>query len=169
MCFYTLTYLIYFLQNGWGKPSQCHFMNFMNVSSKWDIELFWVGEDSALISRSILEMSENHVELLSPDHVWCLTARRHDVEELECSETPSDDNVEVPGESSVSILFRPPKKSTENVIKHCVRVMWIPWVSLSFAETSTQLGRNDTNEYPDVDFKIFDHFPSGEEERNRRV
>mmetsp|Transcript_298 Transcript_298/g.670 ORF Transcript_298/g.670 Transcript_298/m.670 type:complete len:710 (-) Transcript_298:2997-5126(-) len=156
-------------QNGWGRPSQSRFMNFMNISSKWDIELFWVGEDSALISRSILEMNENHVELLSPDHVWCLTARRHDVEELECSETANDDDVEVSGESSVSILFRPPKKSPENIIKHCVRIMWIPWVSLSFAETSTQLGRNDTNEYPDVDFKIFDRFPSGEEEKNRRV
>jgi hypothetical protein len=155
------------LQNGWGKPSQSHFMNFMNISSKWDIELFWVGEDSALISRSILELNENHVELLSPDHVWCLTARRHDVEELDTSTAGTDDNVEVIGESSVSILFRPPKKTAENVIKRCVRVMWIPWVSLSFAETSTQLGRNDTNEYPDLDFKIFDNYPADEENKSR--
>jgi hypothetical protein len=155
------------LQNGWGKPSQSHFMNFMNISSKWDIELFWVGEDSALISRSILELNENHVELLSPDHVWCLTARRHDVEELDTSTAGTDDNVEVVGESSVSILFRPPKKTAENVIKRCVRVMWIPWVSLSFAETSTQLGRNDTNEYPDLDFKIFDNYPADEENKSR--
>jgi hypothetical protein len=144
-------------------------MNFMNISSKWDIELFWVGEDSALISRSILEQNENHVELLSSEHVWCLTARRHTIEDLdsEAVAAATDDDVEVLGESSVSILFRPPKKSAENVIKRCVRVMWIPWVSLSFAETSTMLARNDTNDYPDVDFKIFDHNPS-EEDKGRR-
>jgi hypothetical protein len=139
-------------------------MNFMNISSKWDIELFWVGEDSALISRSILEQNETHVELLSPEHVWCLTARRHLVEELPGGGAgATDEDVEVWGESSVSILFRPPKKAPENVIKRCVRVMWIPWVSLSFAETSTQLVRNDANEYPDVDFKVFDHNPSEED------
>lgn len=142
-------------------------MNFTNMSSKWDIELFWVGEDSALISRSIMEQNENHVELLSSDHVWCLTARRHDIEELENVAVVTDDDVEVQGMSSVSILFRPPKKNAENVIKRCVRVMWIPWVSLSFAETSTQLARNDTNEYPDVDFKIFDHHHS-EEDKGRK-
>ena len=142
-------------------------MNFMNISLKWDIELFWVGEDSALISRSIMEQNENHVELLSSEHVWCLTARRHDIDELESIPVVTDDDVEVQGLSSVSILFRPPKKSAENVIKRCIRVMWIPWVSLSFAETSTQLARDDTNEYPDVDFKVFDHHQS-EEDRSRK-
>ena len=132
-------------------------MNFINMSSKWDIEVFWVGEDSALISRSILEHNENHVELLSSEHVWCLTARRHDIEELDSNAVVTDQEITVPGESSVSILFRPPRKSIENVIKRCFRVIWIPWESLSFAETSTQLARDDTNDYPDLDFKIFDH------------
>lgn len=141
-------------ENGWGDPPQTHLMNFVNVSTEWDVELFWVGEDSALVSRSILEENETHIELMSSEHVWCLTARRHVIEDLE--EVEGSD-VEIEGTSSVSVLFRPPMKNLENVIKRCIRVMWIPWVSLSFAETTTQLARDDEHDFPDIDFKIFDH------------
>lgn len=143
-------------------------MNFVNMSSEWDVELFWVGEDAALVSRSVLEKSENHIELMSSDHVWCLVARRHTTEDFDSDKTATDDDVEVSGSSSVSILFRPPQKGIENVCKRCIRVMWIPWISLSFAETTTQLSRDDCNAYPDIDFKIFDHNSTSCDFSNKR-
>ena len=166
-------------QNGWGDPSQSLCMQFTNYSRIWTIELSWVGEDSALVSRALLHESATHVEVMSPEHVWCITAYRKSttskneakkdvIDPVEKSLLEADEygnySEDVSGYSSVSVLFRPPPISNPTMYTPGLSVLWVPWYSLSFAELSRRnsAAKHASDDRPDdsfICFKIFDYSP----------
>jgi hypothetical protein len=148
-------------------------MQFVNYSDQWTLEVFWVGEDSCLVSRKVLHNGDSHVELMSPEHVWCLTVsrRRHivsssgkrseiDDHDGTCHIDPSGNYEEdVPHMSSLSLLVRPPSVERRTKFSLATSVLWVPWCSLSYAECSKQFfapAQGVTAESMDVFFRVFD-------------
>lgn len=158
-------------------------MNFTNFSRVWTIEISWVGDDAALVSRAILNESDSHIEILSPDHVWCLTAyrkgtsssqndtKRDTLDPIEKSMCETDEygnySEDVKGYSSVSMLFRPPKIINPTIYTPGLTVLWVPWNSLSFSEYSRRNAEEKSKantvqqtEESFIFFKIFDFSPA---------
>ena len=83
---------MYVCWQGWGNPMR--FLQVSNFSSRCLVEVNWVDEDGALVSRSVLKPGRKfhihtllshyteyntpflgtHVERCGPDHVWLISA-----------------------------------------------------------------------------------------------
>lgn len=136
-------------------------MHIANYSQIWQLDISWVGEDCGLVSRGILNAGDIHLELMSSEHVWCLTVTR--------KVQQGDDNIrklvddagnfpeDIPDSSSSSILFRPPSTENSTQFSPATSVIWIPWHSVAFSECSKQLvNSNGKSETIDLFIKIFD-------------
>lgn len=154
-------------------------MIFTNFSRVWTIEISWVGEDSALVSRSVLQESETHMEVMSAEHVWCITAYRkgNNVPKADSKKEIIDPiervlhekdafgnySEDVKEYSSVSVLFRPPPTTQPTMYTPGLNVLWVPWNSLSFSEYSRRNVDNKKKSHDSDDtflfFKIFDFSP----------
>jgi hypothetical protein len=163
-------------------------MSFANFSRVWTIELSWVGEDSALVSRAVLQESDTHIEVMTAEHVWCITAYRKGgnamgdskkdiLDPIEKSLNEKDEYGNYPEDvkeySSVSVLFRPPPIVNPTMYTPGLNVLWVPWNSLSFAEYSRrnvdEKKRSDGRPEEDtfLVFKIFDFSPVSKKKSKR--
>lgn len=145
-------------------------MYIANYSQTWQLDISWVGEDCGLVSRAVLNTGDTHVELMSNDHVWCLTvsrkivpadlALRYHVDEA--GNFPDD----IPDISSTSLLYRPP--STE--FSPASSIIWIPWHSVAMSECSKQqMHSNLGDETIDLFVKVFDSKAADPKANQKRI
>lgn len=145
-------------------------MHLANYSQSWQLDISWVGEDSGLVSRAILNSGDTHVELMSCEHVWCLTVQKKNVPidvsmhyQIDGAGNFPDD---IPDLSATSFLFRPPPTEKSTLFSPAVSIIWIPWHSIAFAECSKQrIHSNYGDETVDLFIKVFD---SKVDQKNRK-
>jgi len=120
---------------GWGNPNR--YIQFTNYSTRWELQICWVDEESAIVPRKILHPGMKHMELTSPKHLWILIASLVEKEVKHWgSNQPREEEVpenvvqkETPESTPTVILLRPsaaalaPRKYTS--------IIWTPWKSLS--------------------------------------
>ena len=137
-------------------------MHIANYSQIWQVDVSWVGEDCGLVSRAILNAGDIHLELMSSEHVWCLTVTRKvqigDDNMRNIVDEAGNFTEDIPDFSSSSLLFRPPSTENSTQFSPATSVLWVPWHSVAFAECTKQLvnsnfGRSETI---DLFIKIFD-------------
>jgi hypothetical protein len=149
-------------------------MHIANYSQSWQLDVSWVGEDCGLVSRAVLNAGDTHVELMSHDHVWCLTVSKRSVpidsamrlQVDEAGNFPDD----VPDISSTSFLYRPPSTEHSTHFSPACSVTWIPWHSIAMSECSKQqVNSNLGDETIDLFVKVFDSTTSNQKAGQRRV
>ncbi len=127
--------------NHWGTPDKT--IQFANFSSTWDVEVFWIDEDGAFVSRIKLGPGQRHVEMTSRDHVWCVVAQ---ISEFLAKKLNQDDEVdedhhnkymdldlqETIDKSPAMMLLRPSNATLDDSIS--TSVMWSPWHSSTIAQ-----------------------------------
>jgi hypothetical protein len=140
-------------------------MQIANYSQEWILDISWVGEDCGLVSRAVLNSGDTHVELLSSEHVWCLTVVRkpptaNQLLDQEFCQMDQAGNYldDVPDFSATSLLYRPPSTENSTQFSPATSVIWVPWHSVAFAECSKQVVTSNIgfNETIDLLIKVFD-------------
>ena len=135
----------------WGDPD--NFMEIINYSSVWDIQLCWVDEEGGLVPRVTLKSDKGackHMELTNTSHLWAIVAtinpsieeaRQAAVEEASITEATAGSNtldqlsgslLPEPGTGThapVIMMFRCSKASLQP--RKYTSVIWTPWSSLS--------------------------------------
>jgi hypothetical protein len=56
----------------WGSPKMI--IQFSNLSRYWNVHVYWVDPESALVPRKLVKAGGKHIELISADHVWVVVA-----------------------------------------------------------------------------------------------
>ena len=99
-------------------------MQFTNYSSKWDVQICWIDEESAVVPRTRLRSGQKHFELTSPKHLWILIATPVDKKTGRHDDGHSDS-------SSVgsAMILRPCTQSLGT--RRYTSTMWIPGHSLT--------------------------------------
>lgn len=150
-------------------------MHIANYSQVWQLDVSWIGEDCGLVSRAVLNAGDIHLELMSAEHVWCLTVTR--------KVQQGDDNMrhlvddagnfteDIPDSSSSSIVFRPPSTENSTQFSPATSVIWVPWHSVAFAECTKQLvnsnfGRSETI---DLFIKVFDSAKTDQKSSSKKL
>lgn len=114
---------LFMRSSSWGQPTK--YLQFSNFSSAFDIHVYWVDEESALVPRIIVRPGVRHIELVSPEHAWIAVAVKHD----------SNSVAEEPGllvdiSTKVAVLvLRPSLASIAD--NKCTTILWVPWSSIS--------------------------------------
>jgi hypothetical protein len=126
----------------WGQPTK--FIQVSNFSSRWDLQLFWVDTDGALVPRAqVNRLQSTHIEQASRDHVWVIVAnavkdRRKGVDvnmqdstmSSGMAESSIDDSVLNSSMlSSIMMIVRPSLSSLS--AGKCMSVIWSPACSVS--------------------------------------
>ncbi len=134
-------------------------MQFSNLSRFWDLHVYWVDEDSALVPRKTILPGDKHLELTSEQHVWVLVASSNPAAEkrnhaaglydeggilFQLDEKNSTKvNHDLSGDEALEdeekidfspavFVFRP--ASTSLVTGRCTSLIWIPWTSVSITQ-----------------------------------
>eukprot|EP01035_Chromulina_nebulosa_P024466 gene24466-31861_t len=138
---------------GWGNPMR--FLQVSNFSSRCLVEVNWVDEDGALVSRSVLKPGRTHVERCGPDHVWLISAIPFkstigagystvagsvgSAGTMGSSQTSLDFLQEeymsegaASGHSAAVMLFKPSNTALQH--DRCTSLIWTPRYSVSIAQ-----------------------------------
>jgi len=118
--------------SSWDNPKkQFHVSNFSPV---WDIHLYWIDEECALIPRATIKAGSRHVELISASHVWAVVASLNDNIKKKQGDTENE-SVIVDGinSSSVVLVIRPSISSIQQ--GKCTNVLWVPSRSITAMQT----------------------------------
>ena len=149
-------------------------MQIANYSQDWSLDISWVGEDCGLVSRALLSAGETHVELMSSNHVWCLTVSKKAVPNELNSRYQMDEAGNFPEDvsdlSSCSFLFRPPSSEKSTQFAPACSIIWIPWQSIAFSECSKQSMSSNLGEETTVDLfiKVFDSGKGGQKGNQKK-
>jgi hypothetical protein len=154
----------------WGLPNK--YIQFSNFSSSWRLEVNWIDEDGAMVSRTEVKAGTCHFELCSSEHVWALVASplNHGNKigssmsmgsSLLVNKQSSEDGLqaglsEVIDElSPVLLVFRPSPGSLQT--GKCASLLWSPWSSLSIAQSIASKSTNSSQRVqPCVHIQLFD-------------
>jgi len=122
----------------WGNPD--NFIQIINFSSKWDVNVCWVDEEGGVVPRALLKANSSlcrHMELTSTRHVWCLIATRavdpNAAKDKEDEEAVAEEESTGPkvqqNKSSVVMLLRCSRASLQP--RKYASMIWAPWQSVS--------------------------------------
>jgi len=124
----------------WGDPD--NYIQFINFSSKWDVQVCWIDEEGGVVPRVTLKANSaqsRHMELTSTRHVWCLIATLTTNPDVnapkEEEEVHADGDEEstgpkvIPNNSPVIMLLRCSKASLQP--RKYASMIWSPWQSVS--------------------------------------
>jgi len=114
--------------SGWGAPTKC--VQFTNYSVKWDVQICWIDEESAIVPRTRLRAGQKHVEMTSPKHLWILIATSTTKHGKNFDQ--ESDNHDHHLNSSVvgtAMIIRPSNVSLRT--RKYTSAMWIPTFSLT--------------------------------------
>lgn len=126
-----------------GTPTK--YLQVSNYSTTWNLEVFWVNEDSILSRRAEIAGGTTNYQLFDLDHVWCIIATSIAKEHHHHGHNYQPHNYFTSGaalglataseaeEGSPAMLtFRPSKYSLSN--NKCTSVLWTPYVSMSITQ-----------------------------------
>jgi len=124
---------------GWGCPDKS--IQFANFSYSWNVEVFWVDQDGALVSRGKLAPGDRLKEGTCQGHIWCVVASisedyakkldNADFDEgIEDSDHFKFSDLDRPDEvnrSAAILVLRPSETSLDDSAS--TSIMWSPWHS----------------------------------------
>jgi hypothetical protein len=126
-------------KGGWGYPTKD--IQFANFSYSWTVEVFWVDEDGALVSRGKLEPGDRLREKTSSSHMWCVSAqisekyaKKLDATDAENEKEHQDhfkysdlDRPEETGITAAIMVIKPSETTLDDTAS--TTIMWSPWHS----------------------------------------
>jgi hypothetical protein len=126
---------IFLGSSGWDNPKKLfHISNFSPV---WDISLYWIDEDCALIPRGVIKAGSKHVELISSSHIWTVIATSNENLKKKYDDSENDSTVVTHdgiNTSNVVLIIRPSLSSIQN--GKCTNLLWLPNRSITLTQTT---------------------------------
>ena len=121
--------------SGWDNPKKLfHISNFSPV---WDISLYWIDEDCALIPRGVIKAGNRHVEYISSSHIWTVIASPNETSKKKYDDSENDSTVAMSHDginsSAVVLIIRPSLSSIQN--GKCTNLLWLPSRSITMTQT----------------------------------
>lgn len=121
--------------SGWDNPKKLFHIS--NFSPLWDISLYWIDEDCALIPRGVVKAGNRHVELISSSHIWTVIATLNENQKKKFDDSENDstvvthDNI---NSSTAVLVIRPSLSSIQN--GKCTNLLWLPSRSITLTQTT---------------------------------